>query len=319
MMAVSTQRRQDMRRTAVAILAILALALGSMPARAASTPVKVLGGPGEQYWPSSNGTHLAWSDWDGHRTNEYVKVLATGITKKVNAAGTFGATGSFVGTSDVLVYQQWGTRRPSDIYFYDVSARTRTKAPVAVNTPGMWEGLPMASDAYLVFKRSKYSASGKLLNNWLILYDRNTHDTTTLAKGLKTFIPSFAGATYVAWTVCGSVTCTVFYWSVGGGTHAVPSVTGKAQYDGVIDEVSSQIYYVRSSANACGRFVTFRRSSIGSSTSTVLGSLPAGFDAGFNLSLSPNPVTTHEDLFFERWACKAESGDIYKFRSVDTA
>ena len=50
-----------MRRTMVAVIAAITLVWSAVPALATLTPVKVMGGPANQYWPSSNGTYVAWT------------------------------------------------------------------------------------------------------------------------------------------------------------------------------------------------------------------------------------------------------------------
>jgi hypothetical protein len=124
--------------------------------------------------------------------------------------------------------------------------------------------------------------------------------------------------TYVAWTVCGSAGCSIHYWSAAGGMHAQPSVTGMDQYAATIDEATGQMYYGQDRRGVCGRSATIRRALIGSSTATILASFPTGIDTGCEMSLAPNPATSHTDLYYERWPCRSKAGDIYALRGVDT-
>ena len=315
-----------MRRMMVAVIAAIALVWSADPAMAL-TPVKVIGGPGEQYRPSSNGIYLAWASASGRelyhparvpgKWNVYAKALPNGIPKKANASGTQGAAPSFVGSSNVLAYHQWSRTTPSDIYFYDASTGRRTKASPAVDRPLMWEFWPFASANYLLFDRFQLSRTGKLLNHWLLLLDRHSRVMRILASGLsKSFWGTFAGTTYVSWSVCGAAGCGVHYWSAAGGKHVQPSVQGREQFGATIDEATGQIYYTRKAGS--GRSVTIRRSAIGSNNSTILASLPPGIDSGATLSLAPNRATGHMDLYFERFSWRLETGDIYALRGVDT-
>ena len=170
-----TRRR---RAAAVAIGAIILL-WSAIPA-AALTPVKVIGGEGQQYWPSSNGTYLAWTSVVNDHSNVYVKELPSGTPDRVNPRGTSAAYGSFVGTSNVLVYEEWSRAARGDVFFYDVSTGITTRAPDAVSRPGTWDYAPMASDHYISFARNKWSADGRLLSHTLLLYDRLTGVTKTL-------------------------------------------------------------------------------------------------------------------------------------------
>jgi hypothetical protein len=309
-----------MRRIMVASIVAISLVWSAVPAMAL-TPVKVIGAPGNQYWPSSNGTYLAWTIG----SNVYVKALPSGTPRRVNPRGTGGEQASFVGSSNVLVYDQWSVGTLGDVYFYDVSTGTRTKAPAAVNKPGTWEWAAMASDNYLMFMRSKASLSGRLVDRRLLLYDRHTGVMRTLASGVSRYYrPTFAGMTYVAWTTSTWVgftardRYTIHYWSAGGGMKVQPSVPRRDQHAGTIDEATGQIYYIRSKTAACDSFVTIRRSMLGSSASTVLASLPAGIDTGETMSLAPNITTSHQDLYFVRYSCRADTSDIYALRGVDT-
>ena len=309
-----------MRRTMVAVIAAIALVWSAVPAMAL-TPVKVIGAPGDQYWPSANGTYLAWTV----KSNVYVKALPNGTPKRVNPLGTGGEQASFVGSSNVLVYDQWTRRTQGDIYFYNVSTGMRTKASPAVDRAGTWEWAAMASDNYLLFMRSRAGRSGKLLNRSLLLYDRHSGVIRTLATGVsKYFRPTFAGMTYVAWTTSTSVgftardRYTIHYWSAAGGMHVQPSVPGRDQHAGTIDEATGQIYYVRSDTAICDTWVTIRRSMLGSSASTILASLRSGAATGETMSLAPNAATSHQDLYFVRWSCRLQTSDIYALRGVDT-
>ena len=163
-----------MRRTMVAVIAAITLVWSAVPALATLTPVKVMGGPGEQHSPSSNGTYLAWTTYVNNTLNVYVKTLPDGTPERVNPAGTNAEIATFVGSSNVLVYEQWSRTARGDLYFYDVSTGALTEAPAAVNSPRTWEFSPMASDNYLVFERFKWSSSGTLLESALLLYDRNS-------------------------------------------------------------------------------------------------------------------------------------------------
>ena len=66
------------RQTVLAVLAFAAsLALASTAFAGAITPVKVLGGAADQFRPSSNGTHLTWSQWHRRAQRVFVRALAS--------------------------------------------------------------------------------------------------------------------------------------------------------------------------------------------------------------------------------------------------
>ena len=142
---------------------------------------------------------------------------------------------------------------------------------------------------------------------------------TTLESGLsKDYRPrSWGRPTWRGWCVVPSA-CSIHYWSEAGGEQVQPTV-GTDQYGGWIDEATGEIYFMRigNTAYPCAGGSRSGAPTLGSSTSTILATLPPGF-AGFEMSLAPNTVTSHQDLYFNRWSCKHETGDIYALRGVDT-
>ena len=52
--------RAMIRRSTIAVFTTVSLMVAAAPA-SALTPVKVLGGAADQFRPTSNGTHLAWT------------------------------------------------------------------------------------------------------------------------------------------------------------------------------------------------------------------------------------------------------------------
>lgn len=314
--------RKARRRGGVAAIAAITLVLSATPA-VALTPVEVVGGPRNQYSPSSNGTYVAWTTvtgGDSRGRSVYVKELPDGAAERINPIGTAARAAHFVGSSDVVVYTQ---RRGGhwDIYFYDLASGTRTKAPALVDGATTEEWSPMASDRYILFWRQKYSRAGELLNGWLLLYDRVAETMRTLATGLGYYFPGSAGATYVSWTTCDLArwvpNCNAHYWSESGGAVRLTRPKDRIQYAPVIDETDGTIYFVRAVRHACGEKVTIRRADLGSDTSTVLASLPAGIDTDYVQSVARDTSTGHLDLYFDRYRCEQNTGDIYALRGVD--
>ena len=307
------------RRSIIAVFAGASLVVMAASV-SALTPVKVLGGPTDQYRPTSNGTHLAWTLY-AHRHNDvYVKRLGSSGQTRVNASGTGAALGSFVGATDKLIYGQWKPRGDSDLYFYDVSSRTRTKAPPVVNTR-KWEWFPLASSNYILFLRDTISNAGRVVNTALLRFDRTkgTLKTVIADVGRKSVFPGSAGTDNVAWSVCGS-TCNSYIWNGSTKTtRKIPLPNGKAQYAPTIDESDGQVYFVRSGLK-CGRGVTIRRAPLSSlGSSSTVASLPTGIDTDWSMSVATNPSTSNQDLYFGRWNCAQEQTDVYVIRDANTA
>jgi hypothetical protein len=311
------------RHMPIGVLVAALLLSAAVPAWA-FIPVEVEGGPGNQMAPSSNGTYLAWANQanasKGH-SNVFVEALPAGDAERVNPPKSSAWMGGFLGTSTQLVYEQWRAGRASDVFFYDVTARTRTRAPEAVNTRRAWESDPVASDSYIAFKRSVWSGAGVLRSQRLLVYDRTSGVMTRLFSSLKRsirFYPTFAGTTYVAWFVCGRTMCRSYYWSEDNGNQRVLVPAKKAAYVPTIDETAGQVYFVRAPANGkCGTKVTVGRQDLGSRSYTLLAALRRGIDAGTRLSLSPNSSTGFQDLYLDLWNCRTADADIYVLSSVD--
>jgi hypothetical protein len=84
-----------------------------------------------------------------------------------------------------------------------------------------------------------------------------------------------------------------------------------------VDEADGQVYVVRS-GQACGasvRIVRVPLSDLGA-TPVTIATLPAGIDVGFTLSLEERP--TQLDLWFSRYRCGPQQGDVYRLRDVRT-
>lgn len=301
-----------MRRGLIVMLASCLALTGSVAASAGTSMEKVVGGGGTQYWPSSNGTFVAYSNYFRRDYNALAMNEATGHRVRANARGTSGVLGSFIQGTSQFIFQQYGDR--SDLYFFDVSNRQRTKAPSAVNGIG-WVYWPAGSQEHILYMR----ATHRFHTRSLMLFDRSTKTNRKLIDdiGGKTVFPGYVGARYAAWTTCGSEACFVFvYDTTTQTTTKLPTPASKSSYAPVIDEATDQIYFVRS-ADRCGVDVTIRVGALGSDQSTTVATLPRGIDTGWTLSLTSNATSGFQDLYFERWECKDQRGDVWAIRSVD--
>jgi len=309
------------RQTVLAVLAFAAsLALASTAFAGAITPVKVLGGAADQFRPSSNGIHLTWSQWHRRRNDVFVRALDTPTQRKVNASGTEGVLGSFVQGTDEIVYQQFSRRR-SDIYGFDVSTGTRTKLGGGISTR-QWEWWPVASADHVLFLRDVFNDRGNYMKTQLVLADRAGSSVRKLISGYNArrmlIAPGYAGTGLVGWTRCGSETCTAFLYDVATRSRTeLPLPSGKAQYAPFVDETAGEVYYVRSGLH-CGQAVSIRRSPLADlSTAVTLAQLPRRIDTDWVMSVTTNPTTTDQDLYFGRYDCRREDTDVYALRGAD--
>ncbi|HEY6566605.1 MAG TPA: hypothetical protein VI341_03720 [Actinomycetota bacterium] len=303
-----------MRRVSIVIVAC-ALGMVMTPAVQAGMPMdKVVGGPGDQYAPSSNGTLVAYTEYRRRHADAYVEDPETGHRMRANRAGTAGAQGSFIAGTNEIVYQEFTNKR-SNLYFFDTDDRDRSPAPKKVNEPG-WEYWPVGSQDYLLFLR----ATNKFRTRSLILFDRDTQRSRTLFSGgpKLSLYPNFVGSRYAAWVRCAHDRCTVsIFDTVSGHTSKLQTPAGMEDYAVTIDESTGTVYFARGPWNRCGAGAMIRRAAIGSNDSALIVRLPRGIDLGYIMSLATNPDTAMLDLYVTRWECRAEKADVYAIRSVD--
>ena len=306
----------------VGLLLTALLAMDGALATVLATPEPVITGRGDQYWPAATATGLAWvesrKDLGQH---VYIRNLRRHRPIKVDRTGWSSSAGSFSG-SHTLIYQQYKyTRRGSlsDLYRYDTNGGHHHRIPAPVST-SEWEYLPSASSRAILFLRCYLDRKDRCRRRALLMYDRQSpHKVRTLIRdiGPRPVYPGYAGLRYVAWTECDRANnCEVrFYDFINHTFHRLSPPAGMEQYAPAIDEDANLIYFVQSDAG-CGRNVSVRRATLGSNVSTAVASFPRGIDTGYTLSLAPT-TDGHQDLYYERYACQSEDGDVYALRDVD--
>ncbi len=265
-----------MRRMFVASVLAFAMLVGGT-AVAAVRSEKVVGGPGNQYWPSSNGQHVAFAEFRRGSDNVFVSRLGATARTRINANDENGTLGTLMAGTDQVVFQQFRRHR-SDLYFYDISTKRRWLVPRPVKSD-KWEYWPAGSQEFILFLRWFKGDD----HSELLLYDRVADDLQVLIDdiGAKTIFPGYAGAKYVAWSTCNRQTCWISYYDTETDTTTkLPLPGGKARYAPAIDEATGTIYFVESAADKCGRNVTLRMATIGVVGSTALATLPRTIDTG---------------------------------------
>ena len=281
------------------------------------TPVKVLGGSGNQFAPWSDGTYLAYT-YDSGRRPLIAKImrLPAGASVRMNAPRTEGFAGGFDPTTGKVIYQQWNRKKGvSDLYFWDPSTRKRTKVP-GVNTSA-WEFDPLISSTYISFFR-EFKKNGV----WYVgvyLYGRSTGNLRRIAsfKEVPYAFNGSVGDRYATWSWCNKTTCYVYVYDAQSKTlKKVPTKNGRPQYASTIDEVTGTLFFARSGFG-CGKEVTFFSVPVTDlrSTPTKIAALPAGVDADYYASLAP-AAGGGLDLLFGRVSCSSNTTDVYALRGV---
>ncbi|MGH2681156.1 MAG: hypothetical protein ACRDG8_11865 [Actinomycetota bacterium] len=307
------------RRAAVTGLVLALAVLAVAPAGAVVGPLQVLGGPEDQLQPATNGTYLIWTAnaaRSPNRYHAYGKRRGPFDRFRLNPAGTRGYAGGLDPGQDRAIYQQID-RNDSDLFWINLATRKRTRLPPTVNTD-RWEWGPRVSNTFVLFARD---AAGRTS---LFLWDRiaRTRQKLVSLDFTKYYVaPGAVGEQFATWTVCGPLTCNAYMRNTDTDqTHKIPSPTGRASYAPVVDEDDDpdQVYLVRS-GQTCGsavRILRLPRTDL-SATPVSLVALPAGVDVGFQLSLEQ--VGSEVDLWFSRYRCGPQQGDIYRLRDVGPA
>lgn len=300
---------------ALALALILVTGLG--PAGAVEGPQPVVVGPEDQLLPSANADYLIWSassEAFPNRYHAYARPRGSTDAFRLNPAGTRGHAGGLDPGQNVAVYQQ--IEGPSsDLYRIELDTRERHRLPAVINSARREWG-PRVSDAFYLFARDSGTTTK------IFLYDRGAQELQQLADYDLTLYyaaPGAVGERFATWSVCGGpLHCRAFVHDTEtGDTRKIPAPDGTARYAPVVDEVDEQVYLVRSGL-ACGASVKIVRVPVADlgATPVTIASFPAGIDVGFQLSLEERP--TRLDLWFSRYRCRPDQGDVYRLKDVRT-
>jgi|SoiMethySBSTD1v2_1073268.scaffolds.fasta_scaffold186575_2 hypothetical protein len=298
---------------------VLVLVSGTM-AIAAVTPDPVLRGNGvDEGLGYSNTQYLTWTQNSIRRPRHFdafARMLVGGPRTRLNAAGTQGFPGGFDPGTNTVIYQQQA--RSSQLFFFDLDTQTRTRVS-GVNTR-WWEWGPQISTTHILFNR-EFRQDGVWLNS-MLLYDRETQTTLELDGWLsgRAFTPTGSvGEAQASWTVCTRSACRAFVYDIARGRiRRLPSADHRHEYAPVVDEVNGDVYFVES-GERCGANAAIWRLPLDdfSVPATKIVDLPAGTDTGWVTTLAPNDsVTGSQDVFFQRWKCGPDEGDIYVARDA---
>jgi len=319
--------RSHVGAAALANLAVVVVALAlvlsfvwpvlrSTTADAVEGPQQVIVGPEDQLNPSANADYLIWtasSEAFPDRYHAYGRPRGTNDRFRLNPSGTRGSAGGIDPGQNVAIYQQIDGSS-SDLYRVNLLTRERNALPAAVNS-ARWEWGPRVSDAFYFFARDGGTSTT------LYLYSRNAHTLEKVARyDLTSYFasPGAVGERYATWSVCGPVTCRAFVRdTVMDQTRKIPAPDGRARYAPVVDEGNEHVYVVRS-GDGCGAAVRIVRVPLADlgATPVTIATLPAGIDVGFTLSLEER--STQLDLWFSRYRCGRQQGDVYRLRDVGT-
>lgn len=307
-----------MRSRLVVICSIAIVGVMAAPAAGATTLVKVIGGPEQQFFPFVNDTYVVWtqnSEARPGRYNAYADELAAlGNRVKLNEKGTRGYTGGLDPGTNRAIYQQADGDR-STLYWFNLDTKARTKV-AGVNTRKGWEWAPRVSTSHILFQRDDLRGHSTML-----LYDRT--DGSVMA--LKTtdynrafMIAGAVGEQYASWTIC-AASCNAFIYEIATDiTRKLALPKGKHQYAPVVDEDRGSVYFTRS-GNGCGVNVRIMRRPVDdlSAPAETIVSLPDNKDTGWTIALHVDVANARVDGWFEYYHCGSRQGDIWEAQELD--
>jgi hypothetical protein len=283
------------------------------------TPVKVLGGPENQNYGSSNGTYLGWSQnstSSPKHYNAYVMNESTSVKRKINPSGTEAWFGSFVTDQNRAIFQLV-TNGQSDIKFYDVDAKAIRPVPSGINTKS-WEWSPRTTGTNIAFMR--WDANKKTQTAYVWVQTSDTIRKLASVGGNKYLQTESAGDRYVTYQRCDATTCKEYVYDIQNkSTSVIPTKGTRPQYGSSLDESHDWVYFVRS-GNGCGVDVHVFRVPIDnlSAAPTTMAVMPKGIDV-FYTSVAFRSTDGRVDLMLQRAECaKNQYSDIYALRGVDT-
>jgi hypothetical protein len=229
-----------------------------LPAGALSaSEQQLLSSPNLEIRPSANDTMVAWSENSRKHPrffNEYVKPIAGGKAKRLNAEGTRAYNGGFDGSK--VIFQQISPQGQSDLVIYDTATKHYDAVPSGVNTT-KWETSPTMSGDYLLFSRETARRTGFV--DRLVLHQISTGHEVVLRKLFSDYRqgpfidPGQINGDYAVWDVCSrSAGCNVFRHQVS--TDHTQMLPDRQQEYASSVAADGTVFFVRSS-NGCGRHV----------------------------------------------------------------
>jgi hypothetical protein len=291
--------RHILRFTLAFAAAALATAAGATAQAATQIPVKA-SAAFEQVPGAGGGTYFAWSRGAARL------LLQSGPGQpaiQVNGSRSAAWAGSIDATT--LVYQQ-ARNGSSDIKLFDVVTHQRS-TPAGINTPN-WEWHPTISGDWILFGRRTFSKN----RSRVLLHNTSTHATITLGdvQGRNAIAhPGQVSGNWAVWDQCAHHVCSVYRYDIAGDvkTKVPNTLTGKQQYFPSV--TSAGTVYFAHSGSGCGQNVRLVEWVPG--TTTVLVSFHAGRDLFSTTQTVPDQVAG-TDVYYDRYACRANASDIYK-------
>ena len=315
-------RFAPIRRRRWVLATIVGVVMALPTTAAAVVPIEpVVTGAGDQWLAYANDQYLVYTQWQRATPNNFValaKPLAAGPLTRINPEGTRGFTGGIDPGTNRVIYEEWTRGRGGKLYFYDLDTDQRTKV-AGVDAPGT-EWRPVISSRFIMFTRERF-VNGDWYDS-VHVYERATGAIRKLGTwkwGPNIVYPGSVGERYAAYTLCNRTTCRAYLYDWDMKVlRRVPTVNDRAQYAPVVAETNAMIYFTRSSNEPCGIGVGIWRMPLDlTGTAVRLVALPRGVDTDWSSSVAMDTSSGTMDLYFMRYDCDRETGDVFAARDVN--
>jgi hypothetical protein len=283
------------------IVAVVGALMGPLAAPAGALTLEtVLATKADEWNPAASADYFAWDVWTGEENVAYAKRFG-GKTFQVSADGWGGNVGGISGTK--LAYQQYrhGDKSASDIYLFDLAARTRMRVGDPVSTSA-WEYDAGISGNLIAFARWYPSEDRKLF-----VFDRSTKKITRIAstsgKQRSLWLGQISG-NYVAYeiqtaTKTDLTSCNVYRYDIATrDTVKIPNPGPKCQYAPSVDS-NGTVYYGRSGFG-CGLNVSLQAYPVGGPSQELVG---LGDDRDFISSYASEEEDGSVHVYLDVFVC----------------
>jgi len=299
-----------MKRGGGLLLVVALVVFLAVPALAAVTLAPVVKTRADEWGITVGSGGMAWNRYT--RSDSWILADTGGSRFRVNSTRTWAWTGSIEG--DVLTYQK-ATSRRSNIAAFDLTTKSSVQAPSYVNSR-WWEYFPKASGEWVLFGRTNVGYGAKREWRKLILTNTVTGKSRILLRGgpQARFDPGQVSGDWVVWDECPRGVCDVYRYQISSATKTKIPQGGSDQFSPAIS-TDGTMYYVRTSADRCGRNASIVRRTL-DGTETILYSFPNGVEASYMFLYDG----VSQDLYLGDVDCSNDyESDIYEIAAADTA
>ncbi|MGH2539894.1 MAG: hypothetical protein ACRDGK_05190 [Actinomycetota bacterium] len=308
---------KHMLRIAALVVAFVAL-VAAMPAATAFINPDVVKGTSlfEGYGASTHIGSRRLFAWTNEMTREsdldaFVEANGGAVTR-INADRTNAFVGGFDSGTDRVIFQQV-SKNDSDLFLYDISARTRE--PLRALNDGHWQWNPSIDTdrsgtpwvAYGVNRFGSPSAKWRLYLVNMDTSERTLLDETTNRCGC--LFPGTVAYPWVTWSI--GADATTWRYNIRSGEREPLLATDRDEYSAATTPNGTT--YIAQGGDRCGVNARLYRVARDGSSTLLLRFAPGREPA----NLSVDHTAPHDRLFYDRRICLSGRADILRLRRAD--